>query len=38
MYLLREVEELNLVVGEEFEYRVIGMAVEFGGNRFEFRH
>ena len=27
---------IGVVVGEEFEYRVVGMTVEFGRDRFEF--
>ena len=27
---------VGMVVGEEFEYRVVGMTVEFGGDWFEF--
>ena len=27
---------VGMVVGDEFEYRVVGVTVEFGGDRFEF--
>ena len=27
---------VGMVVGDEFEYRVVGVTVELGGDRFEF--